>query len=93
MGGVQNLEWSNVKRPIFRNFKITYIRIAKDKLVDYFISEFFKIIKKKITWTLKVFKNFSKFHKFSKLLNFGNFIIFQIKKITIFFDFPIYFKK
>ena len=32
-----------------------------------------------ITWTLKVFDNFSKFHKFSKLLNFGNFIIFQIK--------------
>ena len=36
-----------------------------------------------IIWTLKVFANFSKCYKFSKLLNFGNFIIFQIKKLQI----------
>ena len=28
-GEVQNLEWSNVERPIFRNFQITNIKIAK----------------------------------------------------------------
>ena len=39
-GGVQNLEWSNVERPIFRNFKITNIKTSKDKLIDYFIYEF-----------------------------------------------------
>ena len=67
-GGVQNLEWSTVERPIFRNFKITNIKIAKDELVDYFIYEVFSIIFWKTTSTLKVFNNFSKFHKFSKLL-------------------------
>ena len=40
MGGVQNLEWSNVERPIFQNFKITNIKIAKDELFDYFIYEY-----------------------------------------------------
>ena len=40
MGGVQNLERSNVERSIFRNFKITNIKIAKDELLDYFIHEF-----------------------------------------------------
>ena len=40
MGRVQNLEWLNVKRPIFRNFETTNIKIAKDELVDYFIVEF-----------------------------------------------------
>ena len=39
-GGVQNLEWSNVERLIFRNFKITNIKIVKDGLFDYFINEF-----------------------------------------------------
>ena len=38
-GGVQNLECSNVERPIFRNFKITNIKIAKDELFDSFIFE------------------------------------------------------
>ena len=80
VGAVKNLEWSNVERPIFLNFKITNIKIAKDQLFDYFIYElifysFFLIIR-----ALKVFDNFFKFHKFSKLLNFRNFIIFQIKK-------------
>ena len=36
-GEVQNLVWSNVERPILRNFKIANIKIAKDELVDYFI--------------------------------------------------------
>ena len=40
MGGVQNSEWSNVERPIFWNFKITNIKIAKYELFDYFIYEF-----------------------------------------------------
>ena len=38
LGEVQNLEWSNVERPIFRN-KITNIKM-KDELFDYFIYEF-----------------------------------------------------
>ena len=34
--------WNNlVERPIFRNLKITYIKIAKDELVKYFINDFF----------------------------------------------------
>ena len=40
LGGIQNLEWSNVERPIFWNFKITNIHIANDELFDYFIYEF-----------------------------------------------------
>ena len=40
VGGLQNLEWPNVERPTFRNFKITNIKIAKDELCDYFIYEF-----------------------------------------------------
>ena len=41
VGGVQNLEWSNVERPILRNLKITNIKIAKDEfLFDFFIYEF-----------------------------------------------------
>ena len=46
-----------------------------------------------ITWTLKVFDNFSKFHKFSKFFNFGNFIIFQIKKLQISLILQFHFKK
>ena len=37
LGGVQNLEWSNIEQPLFWNFKIINIKIAKDELVDYFI--------------------------------------------------------
>ena len=44
MGGVQNLEWSNVERPIFRNFEIMNIKIAEDELFDYFIVEFFLLL-------------------------------------------------
>ena len=44
LGGVQNLEWSNVGRPIFRDFKITNIEIAKDGLFNYFICKFICII-------------------------------------------------
>ena len=40
MGGGQNLEGRNVDRPIFRNFKITNIKITKDELFDNFIFEF-----------------------------------------------------
>ena len=40
-GGVQNLECSNIERPIFRNFKIMNIKIVKDELFYYFIYNFF----------------------------------------------------
>ena len=39
-GGVKTLEGVNAEQPIFRNFKITNIKIAKDELFDYFIYEF-----------------------------------------------------
>ena len=38
-GGGQNLERRNVERPIFRNFKITNIKITKDQLFVSFIFE------------------------------------------------------
>ena len=60
MGEVQNLKWSNVERPIFWNFKITNIKIAKDELFDYFITNLFFIIIFLNYLTLKVFNNFSK---------------------------------
>ena len=79
-GGVQNLELSNVERPIFRNLKITNIKIAKDELFDYFIYElifyyyFLNYLNTQRIW------QFFYIMKFSKLLYFENFIIFQIRK-------------
>ena len=35
LGGLQNIEWSNVELPGFRNFKITNIKITKDELFFY----------------------------------------------------------
>ena len=32
LGGIQNIEWSNVERPGFENYKITNIKITKDEL-------------------------------------------------------------
>ena len=40
MGGGQNLERRNVERLIYRNFKITNIKITKDELFDSFIFDF-----------------------------------------------------
>ena len=40
----QNLERRNVERPIFRNIKITNIKITKDELFDSFICEFIFLI-------------------------------------------------
>ena len=40
LGGGQNLERQNAKRPIFRNCKITNIKITKDELFDSFIFKF-----------------------------------------------------
>ena len=40
MGRGQNLKRRNVERSIFRNFKITNIKITKDELFDSFIVEF-----------------------------------------------------
>ena len=40
LGGGQHLERPNIERPIFRNFEISNIKIAKNELFDYFIYEF-----------------------------------------------------
>ena len=40
MGGVQNLEQPNVKRPIFRKFETSNIEITKVELFDFFIFKF-----------------------------------------------------
>ena len=40
LGGDQNLERQNVERPIFRNLKITNIKITKDEIV-LFLNLFF----------------------------------------------------
>ena len=37
---MQNIEWSNVERPGFRNFKTTNIKITKDELFHFFIHLF-----------------------------------------------------
>ena len=44
MGWSQNLERRNIKRPIFRNFKIANIKIVKDELFDSFFSHLLKIL-------------------------------------------------
>ena len=59
-GGVQNVEWSNIERPIFRNFKTTNIEIAKHELFDYFIYEFIFYYFFLNYSTLKVFDHFVK---------------------------------
>ena len=41
LGEGQNLERRIVERPIFRNFKITNIKIMKDELFDNFIFEYY----------------------------------------------------
>ena len=40
-GRVQNLEWSNLKRPMFRNFEIANSKIMKDELVIILLSNLF----------------------------------------------------
>ena len=40
VGGGKHLERSNVERPIFRNFKISDIKITKVELFDFSIFEF-----------------------------------------------------
>ena len=39
-GGGQNLERRNVDQPIFRNFKISNIKMTENELFDNFILEF-----------------------------------------------------
>ena len=75
-GGGQDLEQRNVERPIFRNFKITNIKITKDELFDSIIFEF--IFSLFINYfqnliILQIVKYWS-----SRLLNFENSFIFQI---------------
>ena len=48
MGGSQNFERRNVKRSIFRNFKIANIKITKDELFDSFTVEFIFFISYKL---------------------------------------------
>ena len=74
MGGVQNLEWSNVERPIFRNFKVTNIKIAKDELFNYFIYKFNFIL---------IFFKLLEHSKYKKIKNFLNFTISCRKKKKI----------
>ena len=45
LGGIQNIEWSNVERPAFRNFKITNIKITKDELFFYLRIHFFVFLR------------------------------------------------
>ena len=61
MGGVQNLELSNVERPIFRNFKITNIKIAKDELFSYFMYDFFVFFNYLNTQSIWFFPNYNIF--------------------------------
>ena len=75
LGGVQNLEWSNVERPVFRNFKITDIKIAKDQLSDYFIYEF---------WVCSFFLNNLNTKYWIIFPNFTNFLIFKFRKLYYF---------
>ena len=58
ISGVQNLEWSNVERLIFRNFEITNIKISNDELFDYFIYEIFFYYFFKLLEHSKYFKIF-----------------------------------
>ena len=75
MGGVQNFEWSNVERPIFRNFKITNTKAAKDESFDYFIYEFI------------FYEYFVKSIKHSKyFIIFPNYIITIFLKLTNSFE-------
>ena len=48
MGGGRNLEQRNVERSIFRNFKISNIKITKHELFDSFIIEFIFFISYKL---------------------------------------------
>ena len=41
LGGILYIQWSNVERPGFRNYKITNIKIMKDKLFFYLQINFF----------------------------------------------------
>ena len=77
--------------PLFRNFEITNIKIAKDELFDYFIYEFifyyyfFKLLEH--SKYLMIFPNYKIFYivKFQKLYYFLN------KKMTNFSNFTISF--
>ena len=71
LGGIRNIEWSNVERPGFRNLQITNIKITKDEL--FFIYEFIlsfskqncKIKKNSYSFIWKIIK----FPKFKNLEN------------------------
>ena len=65
------MERRNVERPIFRNFKITNIKITKDELFDSFIFDFFFFI---------ICKLFAQFNHFSNC----KILIFQMVKLIIF---------
>ena len=54
----QYLEWSNVERPIFRNFKMSNIKITKDELLDFKFSFFFICLFFKFFRTFQIYDNF-----------------------------------
>ena len=62
-----------------RYSEIRNIKIAKDELFDYFIYEFIfsNYLNTQSIWS---FFHIITFYEFFKLLNYGNFIIFQMKK-------------
>ena len=47
LGGIQNIEWSNIERPRVRNSKITNIKITKEESI-LFSNLFFHFLKCKI---------------------------------------------
>ena len=72
--GGQNLERWHVERSIFRNFKISSIKITEDGLFEVL---FFKLIFYilEIIWTLKIFNDFSSYEIF----------IFQMAELICFY--------
>ena len=71
----RNLEWKNLERPIFRNFKISNIKITKDELFDFYCRSYF--------FNFLICTNYSNtWNVFLKLEIFGILIVFQIVKLS-----------
>ena len=69
-GGVENLEWSNLERPIFRNFKITNIKIEFSHSIILFTNLFYVIY-----LFFKLLEHSEYLIIFSNFINFVNFWI------------------
>ena len=75
LGETQNIKWSNVERPGFRNFIITNIKITIDELFHFFIFEFFFL------------NEILKFKKFVFFFNFENDKLSEIQQFRKFCNF------